>query len=208
MAKKTTQATHTNTQAHAATHPSAAPFRPPKSKPSPVYIVQNGEPVLREVAQTVHIKDISSPKIQKIIRDMKIALDSQEDGVAIAAPQIGVPLRIFVVSGSVLKMIDERYKGDDMVFINPELVRVSRDKQEVEEGCLSVRYLYGKIKRSTKATVRAHDELGKKFERGGSGLLAQVFQHETDHLDGVLFIDKAYEIKDIPPEEESAKAVK
>ena len=176
-------------------------FRPPKSKPSPVHIVQNGEPVLREIAQTVAVHDIQSPKIKKIIADMKAVLASQEDGVAIAAPQIGMPLRIFVVSGTVLKMVDERYKGEDMVFINPELVKVSREKAEVEEGCLSVRYLYGKVNRAVKATVRAHDEHGKKFERGGAGLLAQVFQHETDHLDGILFIDTAHDIKDIPPDE-------
>ena len=155
---------------------------------------------MRELAQSVPVNKITSPEIKKIIADMKAALASQDDGVAIAAPQIAKPFRIFVVAGSALKMIDETYTGGDITFINPEITKLSRDKHEVEEGCLSVRYLYGKIKRSKKAAVRAYDENGKRFERGASGLLAQIFQHETDHLDGVLFIDHAYDIQEILPE--------
>lgn len=68
------------------------------------------------------------------------------------------------------------------------------------EGCLSIRWLYGNTVRSTKATIKAYDERGKIFTRGGSGLLAQIFQHETDHLNGVLFIDTAEDIEDIPPD--------
>lgn len=178
-----------------------------------ITIVQQFEPVLREIAQEVPLKDIQTPKIQKILKDMKTALDSQEDGVAIAAPQIGVPLRIFLVSGAVLDMIKNNEEGGpdlvkrknkkevtkDLVFINPVITKISKTTEMMEEGCLSVRYLYGKVKRSTKATVSAYDENGKKFERGGSGILAQVFQHETDHLDGTLFIDKAIDIEDLPP---------
>ena len=70
----------------------------------------------------------------------------------------------------------------------------------MEEGCLSVRYLYGKIRRSKKITMKAYNENGKIFQRGASGLLAQIFQHENDHLDGKLFIDKAKDIEDLPPE--------
>ncbi len=167
------------------------------------HIVQEGDPVLRECAQTVPLKDITSAKIQKTISDMKKAMSSQKDGVAIAAPQIGVPLRIFIVSDEIMKEADKEYKsiGRDLVFINPEITKLSRDKHDVEEGCLSVRWKYGKVKRSIKATVSGHNELGEKVVRGASGLLAQVFQHETDHLDGTLFIDKAFDIQDIPPED-------
>ena len=70
----------------------------------------------------------------------------------------------------------------------------------MEEGCLSVRWLYGKVKRSEKATVRAHDETGKIFTKGASGLLAQAFQHEVDHLNGILFTDKATHLESLPPE--------
>jgi len=170
-----------------------------------VHIVQQGDPVLRELAQTVPVKDITTPKIQKIISDMKEALASQKDGVAIAAPQIGIPLRIFVVSGLILRHADpDKYPdGEDMVFINPTITKLSKKKNEVDEGCLSVRWLYGKIKRSAQASVSAYNEQGEKIERGASGLLAQIFQHETDHLDGVLFIDKAYDIEEIPPEKQN-----
>ena len=76
------------------------------------------------------------------------------------------------------------------------------------EGCLSVRWLYGKVSRAEKARVRAYDETGKLFEMGGSGLLAQVFQHETDHLNGVLFVDTAIDIEDLPPEKVKTVKVK
>lgn len=167
-----------------------------------INIVPNTDPVLRETAKTVSHEDISSSKIQKIIEDMKTAMNSQKDGVAIAAPQIGHSLRIFLVSDAVLTEADEEYKsiGRDLVFINPVITKLSRNKHEVEEGCLSVRWKYGKVKRSEKATVKGYNELGEVVERGASGLLAQIFQHECDHLDGILFIDKAKDIQDIPPE--------
>lgn len=166
-------------------------------------IVQDGNPVLREKAKEVPLAEIKSEKIQQIIRNMKFAMDSQEDGVAIAAPQIGEPFSIFLVSDKVMKEADREYKsiGRDLVFINPVISKLSRSKHEVEEGCLSVRWKYGKVKRSIKATIKAYNELGEVVERGASGLLAQVFQHETDHLNGILFIDRAYNVQDIPPEE-------
>ena len=71
----------------------------------------------------------------------------------------------------------------------------------MEEGCLSVRWLYGKVKRSVRVTLSAQDDTGKKIERGASGLLAQIFQHEVDHLDGVLFIDKASDVWEMTEEE-------
>ena len=167
-------------------------------------ILQKESPVLREICQSVPIDSISSPRIQKIIKEMKVALATQDDGVAIAAPQIGYGLRIFVVSkkvGSITKKTkgDASDKLEDSVFINPVLKKVSKEKETVEEGCLSIRYLYGKVNRSSKAIVQAYDENGKKFERGGTGLLAQIFQHEMDHLDGILFIDKAKFVEEIPP---------
>ena len=177
-------------------------------------ILQKEAPILREICQDVLVRNIASTKIQKIIAEMKLALVSQDDGVAIAAPQIGYPLRIFVVSGKVLNIIKPQpttepvqgetlYKSDlyrDSVYINPVLKKVSKEKMIVEEGCLSIRYLYGKVNRSKKATIEACDENGKKFQRGGTGLLSQIFQHEIDHLNGVLFIDKAKYVEEILPQ--------
>lgn len=165
-----------------------------ESRKSP--ILSGDSKVLREVAKPVPIKDIQSKKIQNLLKKMKRAMHAEEDGVAIAAPQIGESLRIFIVNG---RMLDD---NEDLVFINPEIVRLSRKKEEMEEGCLSLRYLYGKVKRSEKATVRALDENGRRFEVGASGLMAQIFQHETDHLNGILFIDKARDIVDLPPTNE------
>lgn len=171
-------------------------------------IVQREHPTLRTQAKEVKVEEISSQKIQDIISRMKQALSEQEDGVAIAAPQIGEKLRIFVVSGKVWHIIKKDTKDisekkttlPDDVYINPVITNLSKKKKKMEEGCLSVRWLYGKVSRSEKATVEAYNEKGEKFIRGGSGLLAQIFQHEIDHLDGILFIDKAEDLEELPPE--------
>ena len=175
-----------------------------------IEIVQSENPVLREIAKEVPISEITKPKIKKILADMIVGLNSQDDGVAIAAPQIGVSLRIFIVSGRIFDedFISGRGSADgdlykkarnpDMVFINPILKKISKDKKLMSEGCLSVRPIYGKVRRATRATVEAYDEHGKKFSKDASGLLAHIFQHETDHLDGILFIDKAKDLYESP----------
>ena len=166
-------------------------------------IIQREHPILRGIAEAVPTKDIGTPKINAILQDMSTTMAEQRDGVAIAAPQIGVPLRIFVVSGKLLAKADPDFIGDgsDLVFINPEIIKLSKEKKLVEEGCLSVRWLYGKIKRATRVSLIAYNEKGEKIERGASGLLAQIFQHETDHLNGVLFIDHAKEVWEMSAEE-------
>lgn len=181
-----------------------------------VKILQKESPILRQTAGEVSLEDIKNGKIKKILKEMREALASQDDGVAIAAPQIGYSMRIFVVSGKVEEIIKEelgekvdlKKKYEDTVFINPVIKKLSKEKRSVEEGCLSVRYLYGKVDRAVKATVEALDENGKKFTRGGSGLMAQIFQHEIDHLDGVLFIDKAKLLEEIPPERMNLRTTK
>ncbi|MEI6580700.1 MAG: peptide deformylase [bacterium] len=167
-------------------------------------ILQKEEGVLRQIVKDVSLSDIKTPKIQKIIKEMSSALKSQDDGVAIAAPQIGYPFSIFIVSGKIfhkdflkeegLSKIPNKNIPNDLIFINPKISKLSKEKEWLPEGCLSVRWLYGKTFRSKKATVTAYDENGKKFTRGASGLLAQIFQHETDHLKGILFIDHAKDV--------------
>jgi peptide deformylase len=168
-----------------------------------IIIVQANDPILRKKAIPIKHEDIGSARIQNIIAMMKAAVDSQKDGIAIAAPQIGESLRIFVVSSKIMREADPKYKGkeDHLVFINPKILKLSRKMKDAEEGCLSVRWKYGMVKRAEKATLSALDEAGRPFERGASGILAQVFQHETDHLEGKLFIDKARDVHDLPPEE-------
>jgi len=176
-----------------------------------VTIVQNGDGVLRKISTEIPIIDITKPKIQKIISEMNEALDGQYDGVAIAAPQIGVSLRLFIISGRVFdddfirgqKPLNNKVKRhDNLVFINPVFKKISKDKKLMAEGCLSVRPVYGKVRRATRATIEAYNEKGKKITMNGSGLIAHIFQHETDHLDGILFIDKAKDLHDSYPEEE------
>jgi peptide deformylase len=165
-------------------------------------ILQTPDKVLFKKAEKVNVSDITTPKIQKIIKEMIESMSSQEDGVAIAAPQIGYSLQIFVISNKAFEIMkkEKKYK-DHLVFINPQIIKLSKDKTEMEEGCLSVRYLYGKVLRSNKATIKAFDENGKEFTMGGASLLAQIFQHETDHLEGILFTEKANDLKEIPPED-------
>ena len=175
-----------------------------------IHILQKESPVLRKKAAEVPRSEIGGAKMRKVLKDMSEALFSQDDGVALAAPQIGVSLRVFIVSRAALTLPSELKERRELntrelkrsagytVFANPVIIKLSRDKAVLDEGCLSVRPLYGKIKRSKKATVKAYDEHGKLFERGASGLLAQIFQHECDHLDGVLFIDKATDLRELP----------
>lgn len=163
-------------------------------------IVQDGDPILRKIAQPVPQKDIGSPRLARIIKEMKDALDREEHGVAIAAPQIGVSLRLFVVSRKVFRdehiQVEEATElpNEDLVFINPEFVRKSRRSHKTSEGCLSVRGIFGTTDRHDKASLRAYDETGQRFVWNGSGLMAQIFEHEMEHLEGVLFIDHAKDL--------------
>jgi len=178
-------------------------------------IIQKDNKILRLKAKEVLIKDIKSKNIIDIIQNMKEALQEQDDGVAIAAPQIGESLRIFVVSGKATRIMEEKDELANkdlpeenslsqkeypyLTFINPKILKTSKKKNLLEEGCLSVRHFYGKVPRANKITIKACDEEGLPFSRGASGLLAQIFQHEIDHLEGVLFIDKAQDLIEVRP---------
>ena len=163
-------------------------------------ILQRGHPLLRQKALPVPSGKIQTAKIQTVLKKMGETLEPIADGVALAAPQIGLPWRIFIVSGKLFPDAEGK-KGKDLIFINPELKRVSKKEIVADESCLSTRWLYGLVRRAEKATVTASDERGKKFTRHGAGLLAQIFQHEIDHLNGVLFLDKAKNVREIKPDE-------
>ena len=157
-------------------------------------------PALRKVARAIPLADIKSLRIRRLIEDMKKLLAKEEYGVALAAPQVGESLKLFIVSGKALARDSrnapdedelEKTSGDpiplpDQVYINPELVKISRAKKEKHEGCLSIRGKWGMVPRAEKATIRAHDEHGRPLTRGASGFLAHVFQHEMDHLNSIL----------------------
>jgi peptide deformylase len=168
-----------------------------------VEIVQDGAPVLRDIAKPLPEKLFKSPALKKIIKDMEAALDKEQDGVALAAPQIAVPYRIFIVRMD--RTLPTPLEGEPVpeaevaVYINPEIIKTSRKKHVVEEGCLSCRGLYGKTHRHERVSIRARREDGSKFTRGGGDLLAQIFEHETDHLNGILFTDHADDVVVLPP---------
>ncbi|MBI4068041.1 peptide deformylase [Candidatus Kaiserbacteria bacterium] len=161
-------------------------------------IVSQSNPILAQWAAPVPPEEITSAKIRDIIVHMKTLLREEPLGVAIAAPQIGESLRIFVVSGKALT----KHKGDDApqpdrTYINPEVLKISRKKKELHEGCLSVRsdkpdtLVWGTVKRADKMKIRAYDEHGTLAEHSATGFLAQIFQHEIDHLEGILYTSKA-----------------
>jgi peptide deformylase len=174
-------------------------------------------PLLREIAHEVPADEIKSAHIRGLISEMKKLLAKEEFGVALAAPQVGESLRLFIISGRALargkRNAKDESEGDDesddvpplpdQVYINPELLKVSRGRVGKHEGCLSIRGKWGVVPRAEKASVRACDENGVRFTRGASGFLAHVFQHEMDHLEGILYTDKAKELYDDTSNEKS-----
>ena len=157
-------------------------------------LVPENHPALHAIAEEISSEEFSDGTVAKILKDMRKALHTYKvDGftaVAIAAPQIGISKRIFI--------IEDQSKDRDalpaMVAINPVIVKFSKKTHEVGEGCLSIPEYYGIVRRSTNVTIRATDEHGKVFERGAGSLLAQIIQHEYDHLDGILFTDRAEKV--------------
>ena len=172
----------------------------------------DNNPALREVAREIPVSDITGAPVKKLIAQMKALLSKEEYGVALAASQVGEPVRLFIVSGRALarnsrnapdepeKKI-ERPAIPDQVYINPVLLKISRTKKEKHEGCLSIRGKWGIVPRAEKVMLKAYNENGEQFTRGASGFLAHVFQHEMDHLDGILYTDKATNVYDEKPEE-------
>ena len=150
-------------------------------------ILQAGDPVLRQKAKKIKI---FGPPVAALVDNM---LDSMHDadGLGLAAPQVGVPLRVIVIE--MPRELDEENNeiqpGDLYVYCNPEIVEASGEEED-QEGCLSVVGYVGQVKRATSVTVKGEDIKGRRIRTKAKGLLARAFQHEIDHLDGVLFIDR------------------
>ena len=169
-----------------------------------IKIFQKDAPILRKVSREVKASELSSEDFKDLIKKLKEALKQEKDGYAVAAPQLGVSLRVFLISGTLIrntKKTDE--PQDDRVYINPKIVKRSKETEMLEEGCLSVRWWYGMVERHKKVKIEALTEDGKAFQEGAGGVLAQAFQHEIDHLDGILFTDRAVDLKESPPLEEA-----
>ena len=141
-----------------------------------------GDEALRKVCRPV---DAITPRILTLLDDM-IDTMRAADGVGLAAPQVGVLRRIVVI---------EVEPGQVIELINPKIIAFSGE-QDGQEGCLSVPGRWGMVKRPMHVTVRALNRKGEEFEITGHELLARCFCHELDHLDGALYIDKAYSMDD------------
>lgn len=140
-------------------------------------VTKLGEDILRKKAEPVaEIND----EIRALVEDMFETM-IEKDGVGLAAPQIGKSLRLFVVIAD-----------DDVrrVFINPQIIKTSTEVGEYDEGCLSIPQVYETIVRPLQVTVQAYNEKGRPFTLEADGLLARIIQHEYDHLDGILYIDR------------------
>jgi len=175
-------------------------------------IVQDGAAILRETARPVPENMFGSAELSRLVSDMAEALDAFPEGVALAAPQIGVSYRMFIVrkdrtlppppndQGSTLAQNSQgqTLAAEVEVYVNPEIVKTSRKRAKADEGCLSVRGVYGTTKRHERVSIRARRADGERFTRGGSGIMAQIFEHEIDHLNGILFIDHAEHLIRIP----------
>ncbi len=148
-------------------------------KKSGLTVLTNPHPELRRVSSIVSAKDLASPETQAFIDQLETAM-IEYDGVGIAAPQVGVKKRIIIV----------KMDGHVTAFVNPEIISTSFRTSLSEEGCLSVPGVFGLVKRNRHAKVKTQSRDGKEMILDTKDLTAYVFQHEIDHLNGVLFIDK------------------
>ncbi|MDD4901290.1 MAG: peptide deformylase [Patescibacteria group bacterium] len=148
-------------------------------------IVTIPNPILRQKTKEINLKEISSREFKGLVSSM-IKTMIVTDGVGLAAPQIGRGIRLAVINS----------KDGAFPIINPKIIKKSWARELDQEGCLSIPGVFGKVKRSKKITVAYYNQAGEKKRRSVQGLMARVMQHEIDHLDGILFIDKAVEIED------------
>jgi peptide deformylase len=149
-------------------------------------IVKYGQPVLE--AKSADITEFDTPELNKLVEDMFESMYAAK-GVGLAAPQIGIGKRIAVIDTTTGEDV-----GKKLVLINPEIIG-KEGSQSGEEGCLSIPTFRETVTRAKRVTVRAYDAAGKQFEMTGEDLLARAFLHETDHLNGTLYISHISPLK-------------
>jgi peptide deformylase len=152
-------------------------------------VAHMGHPVLRAKARPLDAAEIRSPGVQQLIDDMLETM-AEYQGVGLAAPQIHESVRLFVAGFPDSDDEEDEPAVPQMALINPEITVVGRETVEDWEGCLSIPDIRGRVPRARNIVVRAYDRSGKRVEIKASGYTARVIQHETDHLDGVLFFDR------------------
>ena len=160
-------------------------------------ILPEGHPTLRKVAKKVAPKEIRDPLFQQLIDDM-FATMYAAPGVGLAAPQVNVSKRLFVMD-----VHDDEH--EPAVVINPKLEEAG-EEVELKEGCLSVPGIVGEIVRRSRVVVSGLDRRGQRIRIEGEGLSAQCLQHEVDHLDGILYLDRAKNLRPALSDEEKEAA--
>jgi peptide deformylase len=163
-------------------------------------VARMGHPVLRRPARPIDKSDIKSPLFQKLVDDMLETMHEYH-GVGLAAPQVHEGLRVFVA------MLDDEpdATSDAHVIINPQITPVTDAKEEGWEGCLSIPDIRGMVPRHVDINVRALDRHGKTIDLRLKNFPARVAQHETDHLDGILFFDRMRSMETLTFLDEFAK---
>jgi peptide deformylase len=153
-------------------------------------VARMGHPVLRGKALAIQRAEIKSPAVQRLIDDL-IETMVEYHGVGLAAPQVHVGLRVFVgVLDAPEGEGEEAHEADPVALINPEITPIGDEVVEGWEGCLSVPDIRGRVPRAREIKVRAFDRKGERIEIRAHDFPARVIQHETDHLDGILFLDR------------------
>ncbi len=144
---------------------------------------------LRKKTAKFDFSKFDKQEIRDLIRNMRETMEAA-DGIGLSANQVGLDLKFFVT-----ELPEENKAPKFYAIFNPEIIKPSKEKSVMEEGCLSVPELYGLVERPEKITLVGQDKDGKKIKIKAWGLLARVFQHETDHLNGILFVDKATNLR-------------
>jgi peptide deformylase len=155
-------------------------------------ITTDPNPILHKKARELSVEEIKAGKFNKLIADMTDTMYAK-DGVGIAAPQVSESVRIFVIAKKYVPFKTNK----DLVMINPVWEKKSIRKAWDNEGCLSVPNTYGEVKRYLKIKVKGLNEKGEQISFDAEDFQARIIQHETDHLNGVLFIEKAKKIQKI-----------
>lgn len=145
-----------------------------------------GQPVLRKVAEEINPE--TYPNLKELIANMFETLRRTE-GVGLAAPQVGLPIRMFIIDLDIISEDEPQYKGYLHTFINPDIIEESEEECSMDEGCLSIPGINEKVKRPAEVHVTYLDENLQPQDKWLTGFEARVFQHEFDHLDGKMFVD-------------------
>ena len=153
---------------------------------------QFGNPVLRQKSDELSAEDILSEEVQQLVANMKYTLKQKKYGIGLAASQVGQNVALSVIHIRPTKIRPNLPKSEcaDLVIINPKITQTYGKKQQVWEGCISLADVFAKVPRYKKVQLEYLDENAMRHKKTFDGLLAQVIQHEVDHLDGVLFVDK------------------